>query len=292
MTERLVFDDEPLDGILYGTPVSEPTPADCFLPIKAHMQRIHTTLDNHNVAGLISALNAITRNDMALHRPVCDELVHAMGILIPSNPVPLLEKDNASLIPLLEKIWALPYSASEYNRQNAVGNRLHRIYEHQHRYAEARAILTNLTRLAQVKGDQDSEATCYNNKAFDYLLEERYKDAMPLFQSAEQLFFKNNDNFSAANSRANYLTCVFSLRPVRELIDYEAELIELARTLSENNDWRARKSYVLLSRIREFLEDRQMAIDYMRHAINASIDDNLQWTAIDQARLAELEAKP
>jgi len=289
---QLVFDDESLDGILYGKPVADPTPADVFLPIKTLMLRIHAASASQDEEALISALAAITREDMALHRPICDEIIRVMGLLIPVDPLPTFVHDIASLTPLLEKIWALPYSMHEYDRQCAVGNRLYRCYEHQKRYGEARSVLTALIRLAQEKGDQVNEAVYNNNLAFEYLLEERQEDAMPLFQRAEQLFFRNSKTFEVANARANYLTCVFSLRPARELVDHEAELIDLAHTLSENNDWRARKPCVLLSRIRESLGDRQAAIDYMQLAIRASADDNLQWTVIDQARLDDLEHSP
>ncbi len=289
--EPLVFDDDPLDDVLYAERPADPTPADFFLPIKNHMRKVRKASQAHDNSALLSALTVISKENMALHQPICDEIIDITEALIPNIPLPSLTYDIVSLTPLLERIWALPGTPHGYKRRRAVGDRLYRCYEHQRRYADARQILHRLIQITQERGERTGEAVYTNNFAFEYLLEKRWKDAMPLFQRAEKLFFDEGDDFQGANSQANFMTCIFSLRPACELTEHEPELRDLAHALSKDNDWRARKPLNLLSQIRESQGNIDGAIQFMQCALSASEGDNLRWSEIDQARLAELETK-
>jgi tetratricopeptide (TPR) repeat protein len=288
--QSLVFDDEPLDGVLYGELSKGPTPADCFIPIKEHMRIIREAAQNRDRTILLETLTLIFSEDMPLHMPICDEIIDITETLIPIDPLPELSYDISGITPLLEKIWSLQKREHDYDRRVRIGNRLYRSYEHQGKFDKARDILNTLISLAQERHRRTSEAVYTNNLAFEYLLEEKWQSAMMLFQRAEKIFINEGDSYEVSNARANYLSCLFSVCSASEMAKHENELNELAQELSKDNNWRARKPNVLLSRIRESLGDIDGAVDYMERAINASEGKGLKWTEIDKTRLSELNS--
>ncbi len=288
--EPLVFDDDSLDGILYGENPTTPTLADCFLPIKEHMGNIREAFKANDHAALLTTLTVITEKKMPLHQYVCDEIIEYTKILIPSIPLPELSYNIGVLTPLLEQIWTLPDLDINNERRVSIGDRLYRCYEHQKNFSAAQDVLHSLIKLSQDRGDKVNEAVYTNNLAFEYILEEQYEDAMTLFQYAQSIFLDENIDFQSANSRTNYLICMYKLGGASILLEHEEELKLLVQSLSNEGEWHVRKPYALLAEARASQNDLSGAIKYILKAIKASENYQVKWTEIDKKRLAELEA--
>ncbi len=288
----LVFDDDPLEHILSGNKdYHGPTPADCFLHIKMHMKRVRQAHQDNNTYALLQELTNIASAKIPLTLHVCNEILQIVEAIVRDVPLPIIDNEFKELTPLLEEIWRFAQAQRNIPLQLEAGWRLHRCYEHQREFNSAREILRELIQLAQETGAHAKEALYNNNLAFEYLLEGKWQDAMPYFDAAARLSHKLNDKFEYANSRANYLTCVFAEKPATELSGCEDELQELYDTLSESAGWKARKPLVLLAKIYESRNDLAEAIRYVEAAVTASEPYKLQWTVMDREYLAGLKAR-
>lgn len=66
-----------------------------------------------------------------------------------------------------------------------------------------------------------------NNLVFEYMLEERWAEAIPIFEEAATIFKEENISFEYENSLANYWTSRFALDDFGEIENTKAELEKL-----------------------------------------------------------------
>ena len=143
-------------------------------------------------------------------------------------------------------------------------------------------------RYTGTKASRVSEAVTLNNFAFEYQLEQRWGEAMPLFHQAADMFKQAGNPLQHANSRANYWMCRFAIGDVKEMDDIEIEVKELAETIGHHGSWIERKPLILLAHIEEQRGNVVGAIDFVNRAIASARDSGTRFPEIDGEYLDRL----
>jgi len=290
-TDELVFDDEPLDRILYGSDLPGPTTVDAYLPIKEFMDELRSSRDAPE--RMTERIADIFDCNLQLHKPVYLELLKMMQDFVPNQPNPLLRGDISPLQRPLESIWRLANERDDPTMIEAAGTILYRWYEHNNRYEDARLVLMRLINEHVRYGNRLSEAICRNNLGFEFLFEQNWSEALSAFKSAAKQFRQNDvkDVKNYLNAVANCLTCRFELRDYDSLDAFENEVHQTARSMRGNGCWHERKPLILGARIAEQVGRYDDAIDLVEAAIESSKESNTIWQESDQKYLMDLKSR-
>lgn len=288
---ELCFDDEPLDRILYGKKLKGPSRANLFWPALEYSQRIRSAFKEENIEEVLEMASELSSKAHKFSTGMCFDLAMIMKSIIPQYPNPVIETDLRKLCLLLEQMWNHALKTKDIALQRIVGDSLYRLYEHHHQYEDARRVLTRLTEIYREAQHRHDEAAMINNFAYGYLLERRWKEAVPLFEKAARIFEENGDIMDSANSRANYWTCRFECDDFKEMNEMEAELKELVKILRRSAIWHKRKPFILLARIEESKGYLAAAILFVKQAIETSGEAKIRDTELDRRYLKDLRAK-
>jgi hypothetical protein len=287
----LVFDDEPLEGILYGENARRPTRANLFWPGLVWVREIKAACGAGDIRQAVTRASEFAANRYTLTPGMCRDLAPVMSAVVPSHPNPILEHDLSPLAPLVGALWSLALREKDKALQEALGTSLYRWYEHHQRYEDAKRILAILIEICRERHDEPDEAVLLNNLAFEYLLEERWQEAAPLFERAAALFKAHDQEYQHANSRANYWTCRFETEELDGLDGIEGELQTLGEILEKRPGWHARKPLILLARIRERRGKIKAAIGLVKRAVASARGSGTRYPEEDARYLEELREK-
>jgi len=285
------FDDEPLERILYDKSLEGPTVANLYLQVREFVARIENACNEGHIHEAIAIAFELGRSGKPISLEVCSRLVVIMIGIVPSCPNPIITFDLLPLEPLLAQIWMMALEKENKALQLHVGPVLYRWQEHYGRYHEARQVLTRLIEINRELKNHFDEALYLNNFAFDYMLEDRYSEAIPLFEEAARMFEKLDITFQYANSRANYWTCRFKLDDIDDLEGIEAELKTLLKIVRQSGQWHERKPLILLAQIEERRGNIKEAIDLVEQAIKSSTGSNTHYPEQDAVYLKCLQGK-
>jgi tetratricopeptide (TPR) repeat protein len=285
----MTFDDEPLERILYGEPVPGPTPANLFAAGIDFTRKLAAAHENKDIPKIAAAAVEFAKHRYPLSLGCCFDLTAILEKIVPSYPRPVLEFDLAPFGSLLEQIWELAVQATDESLQDAAGTLLYRWYEHHGRYDDARRILTILMEIQRDKGDSANEAVYLNNYAYEFLLEERWDEAAPLFEKAAALFMQSWKTIEHANARTNYWTCLIEGGRIIHFKRAEKELKWHSKMLGRRGNWHSRKPFILLAKINERRGDIEKAIKLVETAIQASLRSRTRYTELDVKYLARLK---
>ena len=295
-TEEFVFDDEPLEKILYGEAGNGPTRANLFWPVLELVEEITRAFRESDVPRAIMKASELGLKKLPISTGACRTLALIMESIVPQYPDPVMDHDLSSLGNLLEQIWEVARSSRNPALEESVGTTLYRWYEHHGHYEKARGVQTELLEKPRKRNDPLHEAILINNLAFEYLLERKWREAMHLFEKAVHINQEQGRRFEAANSKANYWICRFECGPVNEIKKTEAELQSLRKQLSESTGWHARKPLILLARIEEGRGNIKAAIELVKEAIESSSNTKTRYGEMDrkylEALMSKLEEKP
>jgi tetratricopeptide (TPR) repeat protein len=283
------FDDEPLDNILYGAELNEPSPANLFLPAWKNVRKILTACKAGNVTDIISAASELAGSDILLSGEMCYGISEAIGQLFPYYPNPVMKQDLSSLKDLFEKMWRLTRERKDMNNQHKTGTLLYRFHEYHRQYDDARQVLSRLIEISKDRNDRKSEALYLNNLGFQYLLEERWGEAIPYFEEAARIFKDAEISFEFINARANYWISRFNLDNLDDIEIIEIELKEILREFKGSGRWYERKPLILLAKIEEKRGNINRAIDMVEKAIESAKDSNTRYPEIDARYLNSLK---
>ena len=292
---QIMFDDEPVEDMLYRKRRRGPTPAGLYSRGLAFTGRLKTAHRKRNIRGMIEAAAKWGEAKVPLSAGCCAELTVILTEYVPSYPCPKIEFDLAPFGPLLEEIWMLAIRMANERLQVKVGSSLYRWYEHHGRYKEARRILYRLMEINRAHKDRVNEAVHLNNFAFEYLLEKRRDDAAPYFEKAALIFKDTGQSFDYANSRANYWTCRFEVGDFGHIKETKKELTAHAKALRGHGSWHSRKPLILLAMLAEKEGNIPKAVRLVKGAIKASTGANTRYVDMDRAYLMRLggeEAPP
>jgi len=285
------FDDEPIEQILYDKCPDGPTVANLYLQVREFVARIENACNEGHIHEAIAIAFELGRSGKPISLEVCSRLVVIMIGIVPSCPNPIITFDLLPLEPLLAQIWMMALEKENKALQLHVGPVLYRWQEHYGRYHEARQVLTRLIEINRELKNHFDEALYLNNFAFDYMLEGRFNEAIPLFEEAARMFEKLDITFQYANSRANYWTCRFNLDDIDDLEGIEAELKTLLKIVRKSGQWHERKPLILLAQIEERRGNIRKAIDFVEQAIKSSTGSNTRYPEQDAVYLKYLQRK-
>lgn len=286
---ELVFDDEPMERLLYGEELPGPTPANLFLPGLKHVRQISQACDEGDIPGVLEKVREFQQEKYPLSLEVCYRLMKIMRELVPNCPNPRIEHDLTPLGPLLEEMWTLAQKEKNETLKEVLGMVLVRWYEHHQQYKDARVVLNVLMEKSREKGDQADEAIILNNYAFEYLLEGRWQEAIPLFHQAAMMFMDSGDEYEYANALANYWICRFECADLENLEEVEEELETLRGILRRRTGWHARKPLILLAKIEEIRGNIGAAIQLVEQAIESCRDSKTRYAELDANYLRDLQ---
>jgi len=284
------FDDEPLERILYGEDTNGPTRANFFLPALTYKQKIVQAYRSGNIQETLAGMSEFGKKGYQISTGTCFELAFIIKGIVPQYPNPIISFDLMALHPLIEQIWDLALKRKDKELQDIMGTSLYHWYEHQKRFEDARQVLMLLIENGREKGNRLSEGISINNFAFEYYLEGRHKEAIPLFEDAANIFREIGDTFDFANARANYWTCQLECASLEDIEKMETELESLEKIL-KNGSWHARKPLILRAKIEERRGNIDRAISFVEWAIGSSKESKTRYPELDSKYLESLKGR-
>jgi tetratricopeptide (TPR) repeat protein len=287
--KEFLFDDEPLENILYGAELKGPSPANLFLPAWKNVQKILTACKEEKITDIISTASELAGSDILLSQEMCYRISEAIGRFFPYYPNPVMKHDLSSLKDLFEKIWRLTSERPDVGHQHKAGTLLYRFYEYQRQYEDARRVLSRLIEISKGQNDKKDEALYINNFAFEYLLEERWEEAIPYFEEAARMFKDAEIPFEFFNARANYWVCRFNLGHLDDIERMETDLKEILSEFKGSGRWYERKPLILLAKLEEKRGNIHKAIDLVEKAIESARNSNTRYPEIDTKYLDHLK---
>jgi tetratricopeptide (TPR) repeat protein len=287
----LVYDDEPLDHILYGTGIGGPTPASLFMEAGKHLADMRAACELADTQAVIHAAAILGADAGPVSVRMCFEITHIMTQVVPQIPDPIMPFDLSLLQTLLEKVWKVALEKNHKALQKRAGAPLFRWYEHRRNYEDARGVLNRLIEVYVDEADRSDKAVATNNLAFEYYLEGRVHEAIPGFQAAAGLFEALGDAVQQANSLANAWMCRMACGDLADAGQAECELQRLAETLSHAGSWQVRKPLIMLARIAEHQGKLESAAALVKRAIEACAGSNTRYPEMDAGYLRQLECR-
>jgi len=288
---EFVFDDEPLEQILYGKELGGPTSASLYLPALKYIQGISHALRNRKINDAAEKASELKEKGYPICAAMCFELASIIRDIVPAYPNPVMELDLSDLGDLVDTIWDTAKKSKDNNLQDAAGTVIYHWYEHYQRYEDARQILGRLIEICREQGNQNDEAIMINNLAFEYLLEGRYEKATPMFGKASEILRQNGDMYQAANSRANHWECRFNTEVIEEVVCAETELREISNILGDRLGRHARKPLILLARIEAHRGNIEQAIRLVQRAISVCENSKTRYPELDTEYLEQLKSQ-
>ncbi len=287
----LVYDDEPLDHILYGTGIGGPTRASLFIKAGECLADMRTAYGLADIQSVIHAAAILGADAGPVSVGMCFEITHIMTQIVPQIPDPIMMFDLSPLQILLEKVWKVALEKNHKALQKRASGPLFRWYEHHRRYEDARDVLKRLIEVCVDEADRSDRAVATNNSAFEYYLEGRFHEAIPGFQAAAGLFEALGEGGQQANSLANSWMCRMAGGDLADAGQAECDLQRLAETLSKAGFWQVRKPLIMLARIAEHQGNLENAAALIKRAIEACAGSNTRYPEIDAEYLRQLECK-
>ncbi len=286
---ELVFDDQPLEAILYGQKGDAPTSATVFGRARELLAPVRDAHRARDVQGVVDRCTPLVADDLSIPAGLCFELVGIVSAIVPQYANPLLRFDFRPLLPLLEKIWAVALANDNETLLDRMATPFFRLYEHYGEFDKARQVLGWLLEKSRQHGDRFQEAISLNNHAFEFLLEGRFGEALSEFEQAANLFQSLGDSAETANAWANYWQCKFEISDLEAPDKAEAELKKLEKTLTRSRySSHARKASIVLAKIAEKRGDLKEAIRRTKRAIAAAKGTGTRYPETDAEYLDHL----
>jgi tetratricopeptide (TPR) repeat protein len=284
-----VFDDEPLESILYDDTGAGagPTPAGMFSSSAPFVSTILQAFERGKVdEGLHGIAELLARGD-----PVNASNLNRFAVLIasfiPNVPCPIVQDRGVPYEALLEHLFAAGLACDENTLVERSGTLLYRFFEGCGRYADAARVVGTLLERAKIKNNRSDEAVLTNNLGYDHLLAGEWERAKGCFARAITLFADDHSGFERANARLNHLLARFERTGGAHPERFERKLYRFQAALGK--DWRRRKALIPLARIAERRGDLETAIQLARKAVEASDGIPTRHLMDDREYLVRLE---
>lgn len=285
----LLFDDEPLDAILYGAAGPAPSSASLFDAARPAAERIARAVAEDRIADALQAASGLVGTDALAPAHALLPLLPLLRELIGNVPCPIVDDHGIDYAVLLRPLFELGCRTRDQPLVQRAGWPLYRWLETLGRYAEAREVIGRLLEVARREGKQVDQAMLTNNYGYEYLLEGNWEAAQPYFHRAAQMFERLGADLEVANARANGLTCRFERLDPEAAASLQAELEEVLAALVSRGDWRQRKPLMLLARLAEHEGRLADAIKLAQRAVIAARHTRTRLRQQDQDYLRRLK---
>lgn len=290
-TVRFLFDDEPLERILYGEDLPAASSANLFLGAREAVDQIDDAMSRGNVEDALRLAAELGKQETVLSERSCRVLAGVLRQVVPSAPCPLLRHDLSELAELVRLLWASAGGTANPIFLNSLGTTVFRWYEHHHQYQAARKVLQEMIELARSRGDTSNEGIALNNFAFNLLLEGRPREAAPLFERAVELFAKCDNAFELMNARANFWLCLIESNDIKDINQLSDELPGLTRHLKNGSAWQRRKPLIIKAWIAEQRGEISKALALVKKAVKICRDCHSFYPQRDAETLRRLQGK-
>lgn len=288
-TAEIVFDDQPLECVLYGQAGDGQTPASLFGRAREFVNRVQDAYGAGEVGTVIDVCKELAAGGISISVGMCSELGAVLTRIVPQIPNPMLQYDLSPLCPLLEKIWELALERNNESLLQRISAPSFRCHEHYGQFGKAQRVLRWLLETSRRSGNRFEEAITLNNRGFEYLLEGRIREALHDFEEAANLFQTLAIPVQSANSRANYWICKFESSDLEVSDRVETELRSLEKMLTRAKYWQARKLMILLARLAEQRGDLEESILWVAKAIQACKGSGTRYPETDAQYLQRLK---
>jgi tetratricopeptide (TPR) repeat protein len=261
------------------------------MPALKRVREIGDLLTSGKPEEAIQKASELCENGYSLSTGACSALAVMVRAIVPDMVNPLMEWDLSGLERLLRRLWDHAVKYQEEDLLDLIGTSMYRWYEHHRRYEESRHVLEVLIRICREQKNRVGEAVLINNFAFEFLLEGRFKEAMPLFAKAEAMFREEGQRFEQANARVNWLECRFGCNALDGMEQIEEELDALLAILETGGTRKMHKPFILLARIEERRGNLDRAIELVELAIQAGKNSRTRFPETDALYLAQLKSQ-
>lgn len=291
-----IFNDVPMEEILYGRETSAAglmASADIYLPALGYYNSMKRFSEAGDIDGIIGTASELGESGHPVSAYLCERIANMLRRFIPEHTLPVMEHDLSRLGKLLESMWGMCLEHTLKDLYAGIGMLMSRWCQHHHRHEEARQVLSVLVRHFHKEHDKLSEANSLNDYGLQFILDERWSEAIPLFEQASEICLGIDEEIGYAIARSNYWICRFRCDPVDTLAQNEPELLTLAYTLMKTGDkvWHARKPFSLLARVEENRGNVSGAIEYARLALAADKTVGTHYAQEDEAYLRRPKRK-
>jgi tetratricopeptide (TPR) repeat protein len=282
-----VFDDEPLESILYDDPGACPTPARLFASAEVFVSAILRAFERGEVDESLQGMAELFARGDPVSASNLIRFAVLIGSFIPNVPCPIVQDRGVPYGALLEHLFAAGLACGEDTLVERSGTLLYRFFEGCGRYADAARVAATLLERAKTKYNRSDEAVLTNNLGYDHLLDRDWECAEACFARAITLFADDRSGFERVNARLNHLLSRYERAGGDPPERFERKLHRFQAALGK--DWRRRKALIPLARIAERRGNLEMAIRYARQAVEASQGIPTRHLNDDQEFLAHLE---
>ena len=283
--QYLLFDDEPIESILYDCPANGASSANAFVDTEPVLEEIGNALYADNLPRAFEITQWLFRSDLPVSEKACVVLASMYKQLVPNYPRPVIPELVIEYQPLLEELAVLAQAFGSSLLIHATETICYRFYEGCGDFARARDKIA----LMRDRSEKPfTTAQLINNYGYEYLLEGNFSLARPYFVESLHLFEQLQDENEVANAQANLLTCEFELSADHEKESLVPILIHAHTRLYEDDDWRVRKTMRMLAARAESQERILVAVAWARRAVNATIDMNTHLHQDDKKNLQRL----
>ncbi|MEK6259787.1 MAG: hypothetical protein AABP62_14305 [Planctomycetota bacterium] len=263
----LVYDDEPLEELLYGHVTHGPSAANLYSPFKRLEQALSGT-DGTAIEQAFREASCCCESNPTLIPEIVTLLSKLARRCLPQWPKPLNAALSTAGLQLLEFLWKRSRDAEHRSSILSVGSVLWEWYEYARRPALASEVLEEMIGLCQ---DQDANETLQglcNNLAYQRFLLQDWSRSQQAYQSACEIAERAGRRADLLNSRVGWWAARYEEQPN----EVAAELVaKLRPVLSEIRDLNrlltARKALRYLALAEARLGQGQSALAFVDQAI-------------------------
>ena len=283
--------DEPIESILFDSPVQKTSDADGIDESEQLLEEIGQCAYSGNQVRMFALMKWLLQSELPVSVDACRMITHAFRRVVSSDPKPVLSEVVIEYGFLLDKVIDLTTQLQADDIRSTAETIRYRMCEALGEFDKARTLIGSLRERAD-KEDSLQLAQLTNNYGYEYLLEGNFSAAQPYFVESLAVFEGLNSEIEIANGQANLLTCQFALSSSRDWETLMPTLRAAHRVLLAEEDWRIRKTMRLFAARAEARGRQSVAIGWARRAVDASHRLVTQLHLDDEMYLNELRGKP
>jgi tetratricopeptide (TPR) repeat protein len=286
----LKFDDAPIEEIVNGNKTPTHTKADIYPDYKPLIDKLAKAMDRKAAKTAVRLLKKIQLEDYAVPKKEKLRIATALSGRIPHIVHPVIDEDVTYLGPMLSACLDMllddPNLGCNVSFIEDIGISLYRWYEYMGKINESILVIERLLTVVTEDANAHDHAVLLNNLGYDYLLLEKYPQAVSYFERACALFSAHGNSVEQDNSRLNRMRCEVETIPLEELRKFHLRLEEETSDVGIT----AHKRHFIESRMFERLGNVPKAIECCKKAIESCERHISNFKGLYKKNLAVLEA--
>lgn len=269
--KAIYFDDQSLEYILYGEGNSCSTMANRYLFGAVIVNEFIVACQRYDWWTANNTAEQLCQMEEHLSKEHYCRILKMIDSILPSCPRPKpFHFDVGCIMAVISHVWEYAISCDDKNLQNDAGPLLIRLYEYQENYEKALIVAKQLLNNHIQSKNGHKQASILNNYGFILLSQQRWVEALPLFEQAATLYRDLGVGFNHANSLCNYWHCRFMIGDWGVIEETNSILETLTEKLKDSKSWYERKPLVLHAQLEAHLGNHLKAMQLVAKAIRTS----------------------